>query len=106
MVSYSRSYVLVLFAAFVARGCDALSLYVRNDSFVWQNGTAFTILAGEMHYSRVHPAAWQDRLVRLRALGLNAVQVGVREVLVAAAVGGAGQAAPVGAGPQHSRFPS
>jgi beta-galactosidase GanA len=28
-----------------------------------------------MHYFRIHPAYWRDRLERARAMGLNAVEV-------------------------------
>jgi hypothetical protein len=32
------------------------------------------ILAGCIHYFRVHPELWSDRLARLRAMGLNTIQ--------------------------------
>jgi len=32
------------------------------------------ILAGCIHYFRIHPDQWSDRLARLRAMGLNAIQ--------------------------------
>ena len=34
----------------------------------------FRILAGAMHYFRVHPACWQDRLQKLRSMGLNTLE--------------------------------
>lgn len=38
------------------------------------NGQPFRILSGAMHYFRVHPAYWEDRLLKLRDLGLNTVE--------------------------------
>ena len=32
------------------------------------------IRSGSIHYHRTHPSTWADRLARLRAMGLNAVQ--------------------------------
>ena len=41
------------------------SFRIENDSFV-RDGAAVTLLSGSMHYTRVHPAYWKDRLMRLR----------------------------------------
>jgi beta-galactosidase len=38
------------------------------------DGEPFRILAGAMHYFRAPPACWQDRLHKLRAMGLNTVE--------------------------------
>lgn len=38
-----------------------------------RDGEPHRILAGSLHYFRVHPAQWADRLARLAALGLNTV---------------------------------
>jgi beta-galactosidase len=38
------------------------------------DGQPFRILSGAMHYFRVHPDYWEDRLVKLRAMGLNTVE--------------------------------
>eukprot|EP00466_Bigelowiella_natans_P008939 jgi/Bigna1/87586/estExt_fgenesh1_pg.C_220034 len=50
-------------------------LYVKgaSDRF-WKDGQVFQVKAGAMHYSRIPPAYWRDRLLRLRAMGLNALQ--------------------------------
>ena len=29
---------------------------------------------GSIHYNRIHPAYWRDRLMRVRSMGLNAIQ--------------------------------
>jgi beta-galactosidase len=49
------------------------SFGVANDRFVINGTQPVSLRAGSIHYSRVHPELWDDRLSRLRALGLNAV---------------------------------
>lgn len=34
----------------------------------------FRILAGAMHYFRIHPELWEDRLRKLKAMGLNTLE--------------------------------
>ncbi|CAJ0588403.1 unnamed protein product [Cylicocyclus nassatus] len=38
------------------------------------DGEPFRYISGSIHYFRVHPTYWRDRLYRIRALGLNAIQ--------------------------------
>ena len=38
------------------------------------DGQPFRILSGAMHYFRVHPQYWKDRLLKLRAMGLNTLE--------------------------------
>jgi len=38
------------------------------------DGQPFRILSGAMHYFRIHPDYWEDRLLKLRAMGLNTVE--------------------------------
>ncbi|MEO7016509.1 MAG: glycoside hydrolase family 35 protein [Leifsonia sp.] len=38
-----------------------------------RNGAAHRMLSGSVHYFRVHPDQWRDRLERVAALGLNTV---------------------------------
>jgi beta-galactosidase len=38
------------------------------------DGQPFRILSGAMHYFRVHPDYWEDRLLKLRTMGLNTVE--------------------------------
>jgi len=38
------------------------------------NGKPFRLISGAIHYFRVHPAYWRDRLRKLRAAGMNAVE--------------------------------
>jgi beta-galactosidase GanA len=46
---------------------------IVNDTFL-RDGEPFYVKAGCIHYSRVPVEYWEDRLLRLRAMGLNAVQ--------------------------------
>ncbi|KAF7636717.1 Glyco_hydro_35 domain-containing protein [Meloidogyne graminicola] len=39
------------------------------------DGLPFRYISGEIHYFRIHPWLWHDRLYKVRAAGLNAVQV-------------------------------
>nr|CAD7568022.1 unnamed protein product [Timema californicum] len=49
-------------------------LVAESDGFKL-NGRNITILSGSIHYFRVHPVYWRDRLQKLRALGFNTVQI-------------------------------
>ncbi len=48
-------------------------LAIEGDRFV-RDGRPHQIVSGAIHYFRVHPALWADRLARLRALGLNTIE--------------------------------
>ncbi|GAA1204776.1 beta-galactosidase [Microbacterium maritypicum] len=43
------------------------------DGEILRDGVAHRILAGSIHYFRVHPDQWEDRLRRLAAMGANTV---------------------------------
>ena len=47
---------------------------VRDDAF-WLDGQRTQLRAGDVFYQRIHPSLWEDRLRRVAALGLNAIQV-------------------------------
>ena len=51
---------------------DAPTLTWR-DGEILRDGVAHRILAGSIHYFRVHPDQWEDRLRRLAAMGANTV---------------------------------
>ncbi|KAK6759062.1 hypothetical protein RB195_016340 [Necator americanus] len=38
------------------------------------DGQPFRYISGSIHYFRIHPSQWADRLLRVRALGFNAIQ--------------------------------
>ncbi|XP_021892982.1 beta-galactosidase 17-like [Carica papaya] len=40
----------------------------------WKDGKPFRIIGGDLHYFRVLPEYWEDRLLRAKALGLNTIQ--------------------------------
>ncbi|XP_075490019.1 beta-galactosidase 17 isoform X1 [Primulina tabacum] len=46
---------------------------ISEDMF-WKDGEPFRIIGGDLHYFRVHPEYWEDRLLRAKALGLNTIQ--------------------------------
>ena len=45
----------------------------NKDSFLL-NGKPYTIISGAIHYFRVHPDYWFDRLAKLKACGFNTVE--------------------------------
>ncbi|KAL3511678.1 hypothetical protein ACH5RR_024395 [Cinchona calisaya] len=49
------------------------SFEIAEDKF-WKDGKPFQIIGGDLHYFRVLPQYWEDRLLRAKALGLNAIQ--------------------------------
>ena len=73
--------LLLQFLVLVATATAAASrsFTVANDAFMYDDGGGagpqpLIINSGSIHYHRTHPSTWADRLARLRALGLNAVQ--------------------------------
>lgn len=52
---------------------DSVAALTYSDSVLLRNGRPHRMLAGALHYFRVHPAQWEDRLRRLAALGVNTV---------------------------------
>ncbi len=49
------------------------SFTIHEDNFLL-NGEPYRVLSGSMHYFRVLPELWDDRLVKLKAMGLNTVE--------------------------------
>ena len=56
---------------------DGINSGLRAEERDWfeLNGKKFHIFSGSLHYFRVHPAYWRDRLRNFRAAGLNAIDV-------------------------------
>merc|ERR550532_3485059 len=48
------------------------SFTVANDSWI-KDGEVVQLRSGSMHYFRVPSAYWNDRILRLKAMGLNAI---------------------------------
>ena len=65
---------LALVLSVVLQAVSASTFTIENDTFV-KDGKAFQILSGSIHYSRVPAAYWDDRLARMKAMGLNSIEV-------------------------------
>lgn len=74
--------VLVWWAAPWSKTARVQSAYPRakrfspikiEDGEFKKNGETFRILSGSIHYFRVPPKYWRDRLTKLKAAGLNTV---------------------------------
>eukprot|EP00755_Sulcionema_specki_P006587 Sspe_Gene.35861::Locus_17364_Transcript_1_1_Confidence_1.000_Length_1074::g.35861::m.35861/K12309/GLB1, ELNR1; beta-galactosidase len=68
-----RVLLLLLLALELGSVVAARHFAVQNNSF-FLDGAPFQIRSGSIHYARVPSVFWKDRLLRLRALGLNAIQ--------------------------------
>ncbi len=51
-----------------------MSNLTYNDKDFLMDGTPFKIISGAMHYFRIHPDLWEDRLLKLKACGFNTVE--------------------------------
>ncbi|KAK2162786.1 hypothetical protein LSH36_91g01063 [Paralvinella palmiformis] len=49
------------------------SLQIRNETF-YLGDRQLMVFSGAMHYFRVLPDYWKDRMLRLKACGLNALE--------------------------------
>ena len=67
-------FFLALFLFFYRSNAGTFSIDYTNHQFL-KDGKPFRYISGSIHYMRVHPDLWNDRLHRIRALGFNAVQV-------------------------------
>ena len=63
---------LLLLAAVTAVSAAPASFVIKDDAFV-KDGQPFTLRSGSLHYFRVPPQYWADRMLRMKALGLNSV---------------------------------
>lgn len=63
----------------VTTGAPAAASSIGAPTLIWRDGeilrdgVSHRILAGSIHYFRVHPDQWEDRLRRLAAMGANTV---------------------------------
>ena len=71
-----KLFELLLFAFIASEFVNGgtFSVDYTNHQFL-KDGQPFRYLSGSIHYMRVHPDLWNDRLQRIRALGFNAIQV-------------------------------
>jgi beta-galactosidase len=73
LLSAMRSRVSCLLAA-AAAVAHAASFEVVNDAFTL-NGKPITLFSGSIHYHRVHPSLWRDRLRRLAGAGIATTSI-------------------------------
>jgi len=79
------SLLLVLVGSVLVSGNQTVYQYFTGDAITQGltavgdefqlNGKDMKILSGSLHYFRVHPAYWRERLRQYRAAGLNAIDV-------------------------------
>ncbi|KAJ3591741.1 hypothetical protein NHX12_006873 [Muraenolepis orangiensis] len=73
-------FILAVNFAFLAvkgnlvNGDRTFSIDYDRDCFV-KDGRPFRYISGSIHYSRIHPGYWKDRLVKMYMAGLNTVQI-------------------------------
>ncbi|KAK9828756.1 hypothetical protein WJX72_001937 [[Myrmecia] bisecta] len=58
----------------MARAEDQPTFTLADDVFL-VTGKPIQLISGSVHYHRIHPAYWTDRLRRVKSMGLNAIQV-------------------------------
>lgn len=66
--------LIILFFLFNQSLSGTFEVDYPNQRFL-KDGTPWRYISGEIHYFRIHPNQWEDRLKRARAAGLNAIQV-------------------------------
>lgn len=49
------------------------SSYGANTQYFTKNGKPFTVIAGELHFSRLPRERWRETLLKMRECGLNTV---------------------------------
>ncbi|XP_066366539.1 beta-galactosidase 8 [Miscanthus floridulus] len=64
---------LCLALASLVGGVASRRFWIENDTFR-KDGAPFQIVGGDVHYFRIVPEYWKDRLLRAKALGLNTIQ--------------------------------
>jgi beta-galactosidase GanA len=74
MLGHLYFFIVIFFAGTKFSNAGTFSVDYTNHRFL-KDGKPFRYISGEIHYFRVHPDLWNDRLQRIRALGLNAIQV-------------------------------
>ena len=51
-----------------------MSNFTCADKSIYLDGKPFTVISGAMHYWRIHPDYWLDRLTKLKACGFNTLE--------------------------------
>ncbi|CAA6671675.1 unnamed protein product [Spirodela intermedia] len=65
--------LLIFFRRILILQAGFRSFRISDDMF-WKDNQQFQIIGGDLHYFRVLPQYWEDRLLRAKALGLNTIQ--------------------------------
>merc|ERR1719402_1786228 len=73
LLAVTGARAVTLYQYFTGEGITE-GLVADGDEFTL-NGKTIKILSGSLHYFRVHPAYWRDRLRQYRAAGLNTIDV-------------------------------
>jgi len=63
-------FFLVFFSLPVPQAAQGRSFEVQGNNFV-KDGQPYRIVSGSIHYFRIVPEYWTDRLHKVRACGLN-----------------------------------
>ncbi|KAF0924308.1 hypothetical protein E2562_010007 [Oryza meyeriana var. granulata] len=71
--SFQNLLLVLALSSAAASGEASRRFWVENDTF-WKDGAPFQIVGGDVHYFRIVPEYWKDRLLRAKALGLNTIQ--------------------------------
>jgi beta-galactosidase len=58
----------------VTTGSTTTGSFAIGDTDFLLNGKPFRVLAGAIHYFRVHPDSWADRIHKARLMGLNTIE--------------------------------
>ena len=66
------AFLLLIFLLAVAASAQVHTFTTTGDHFLL-DGKLFQIRSGEMHYSRVPRPYWRDRLLKMKAMGLNTI---------------------------------
>ena len=70
--AYGRLFLLCCIVLVTSMSLFGQRFTIGNGQFLL-DGKPFQIIAGEMHYARIPPEYWRDRLLKARAMGLNTV---------------------------------
>lgn len=80
MMSYEKQ-LLTVYEYFSDNGNIQSGLVADDRDWFKLNGKKFRIFSGSLHYFRIHPDHWRDRMRKYRAAGLNAIDVWVNVYL-------------------------
>ena len=68
-----KIFSFLIFCLFTFSFCDAQKSFAIGNGEFLLNGKPYRIFSGEMHYPRIPHEYWKDRLLKLKATGLNTV---------------------------------